>query len=176
MSELRRRSSIAITLVIALLAMAMTACGSQTALSPADPSADATITPPAVGSPAASSARKLTLQASIAPPTVARGESLTVRTDSGGSKIPRYTLSVDGVEVAVTRWDGTLVKEKISGVVNVLSWTASADFATWELQALVTGDHTVTIHVSGEVAAVANGASQFNSGSQTFHFMVTEAN
>ena len=144
---------IASCLFSALAVASAAACGGQDPTSTVSPSS--TFAPALASSPtpAIPPFKTLTLQASLSPLILEVGETLTVHTDSGGSGIPQFTLSVDGVSISVVRWDGILVQESPSQVVEVVSWTAESMSAVWELKALQPGDHTIHLWVSGEVGA-----------------------
>ena len=162
--------------VSSLFAVALTASIAACGGDADDPTATVspTDTTLAAASPTVEPFRTLTLQASLAPPVVTAGGLVTVRTDSGGSGIPQYSLSVDDVVVSVIRWDNVLVQQNPSDTVEVVSWEAGGSTAEWELRIHEPGDHTVSLFVSGEVGASAGGPFYFTHGTQRFQFMVTQ--
>lgn len=159
------------TLVVASAA----ACGGQDPTSTVSPSSTFAPTLAASPTPTIPPFKTLTLQASLSPLILEAGDTLTVHTDSGGSGIPQFTLSVDDVSISIVRWDGSLVQESPSQAVEVVSWRAGPMSATWELRAIQPGGHSVNLWVSGEVGASPGGPFYFTSGTQRFQFTVNAA-
>ena len=103
--------------------------------------------------------------------SVRTGGEVTFTASADGSGLAQYTLTANEAVIGISRYDGTLVRGSQSPVIELVSWTADAQQATWTVRMLNTGRFTMTASVSGEVP-IGGGAFAFAHGAASAQLTV----
>jgi hypothetical protein len=91
------------------------------------------------------------------------GDRVTYTATAAGVSRAQYTLTVNGVVVGITRFDGALIREAQTQMVELIDWTADASSASWTVEVLAVGEFQMEASISGSV----DGTSVLGAGSLT---------
>ncbi len=92
------------------------------------------------------------------------GDQVTYTASADGSRLPQYTLTVNGVVVGVLRYDGTLVRGAQTPIIELVAWEAGHSEASWTIKPLGPGSFNLQVLVTGEIVIGNEGEVVFAEG------------